>query len=147
MKYIPLISILLLLTGCYRTENGLVIVKPDYEKRNIQVTGKDLKILLRANALLANANTWSRSSERECSNREPYSLYCALKKSSIEIDGRYVHRQPALQEVRFAIDDLYRNSWKSHRLADFNSNKETTFSDIEKVLSLAIERVSRKLQK
>ena len=41
-----------ILSGCYRTENGLVLGLPDYEKREITVTPIDLEILLRANALL-----------------------------------------------------------------------------------------------
>ncbi len=147
MRYVLTVLMLLLLSGCYRTENGLIFGKPDYEKRNIQVTGIDLKILLRANDLLVDEKSWSRKNERECNNQKPYSLYCALEKSSIEIIGSYIHRQPALQEVRFSIDDLYGDYWEYHRLADFNSNKKTSFLDIKKVLSVAIQRVKQKLRK
>jgi hypothetical protein len=138
---------MLVITGCYRTENGLVFGKPDYEKRDILVAEIDLKILLRANELLADEKSWHRKSERECNNQEPYSLYCALKKSSIEVNGNYIHRQPAFQEVRFVIDDLYKDYWEVHRLADFNSNEKTSHEDIKKVLTVAIERVKKKLQR
>lgn len=147
MKYLLVVFLILIISGCYRTENGLVFGKPEYEKRNISVTEMDLNILLRANDLLIDERSWSRKNERECNNQEPYSLYCALEKSSVEINGSYVHRQPALQEVRFAIDDLYGGYWEAHRLADFNVNRRTSFLDIKKVLSVAIERVRKKLQK
>ena len=47
-----------------------------------------------------------------------------------EVTGDYVHRHPALQEVRFIIDDKYNNRWKVHILADYNINPETSIKDI-----------------
>ncbi len=146
-KYMLLVFILPVLSGCHRTENGLVFGKPAYEKRNIPVTKIDLNILLRANELLTEKKSWSRKGKRECNNHEPYTLYCALKKSSLEIKGSYIHRQSAFQEVRFTIEDLYRDHWHVHRLADFNSNEKTSFLDIKKVLFITIERVKKKLHK
>ena len=59
--------------------------------------------------------------------------------------GEYVHRQPALQEVRFAIDDNYKDRWDKHRLVDFNSHNDTNFADIKYVLNVAISTVRRKI--
>ncbi len=133
------------LVGCYRTEHGFVFGKPDYEKRDIEVAEIDLKILERTNELLLEKN-WTKDSLRICSESERLSLYCALERASIEVNGEYKHRQAALQEVRFAIDDHYRGYWSKHRLGDFNGNKSTRFSDIKKVIAVAITSVQLKLK-
>ena len=68
-----------------------------------------------------------------------------IKVSNI-VDGQYIHRRPALQEVRFTIDDNYKDRWKVHRLADFNSHPNTTYTDVVKVLDVTIYRVKQKLE-
>ena len=73
------------------------------------------------------------------------SLYCALERASIEVNGVYVHRQAALQEIRFIINDQYKNRWKGHRLADFNAHPGTSFKDIKSVINSAIMVVKNKL--
>jgi hypothetical protein len=50
-----------------------------------------------------------------------------------------------LQEVRFSIDDNYKNRWSTHRLIDFNANKDTRFEDIKSVLNMAISNVKIKI--
>ena len=72
-------------------------------------------------------------------------MYRALETASIVVMGEYVHRQPALQEVRFAIDDNYKDRWDKHRLVDFNSHSDTSFADIKYVLNVAISNVIRKI--
>ena len=134
-----------ILFGCYRTENGLVVGLPDYEKRHIAVTPVDLDILLKADTLLQGQSSWSKDGSRFCSDSTTLSLFCALQKASIEVTGKYVHRQPALQEVRFVIDDNYRSRWKVHRLADFNAHPDTRFNDVKTVIAIAIKNVKRKL--
>jgi hypothetical protein len=136
---------MLLLSGCYQTENGIVFGKPEYEKRSIAVTVVDLKILQVADDLLSDEDGWSKDSETDCYIQEKNSLFCALEKASIEVNGQYIHRKAALQEVRFAIDDYYPSYWRQHRLADFNSNPQTRFSDIKRVIAVAINNVKRKL--
>ena len=146
MKILIILTLLsLLLVACTRTENGLVFGLPGYEKRDIQVTIMDLEILEKAKNLLINTENWSKDELRTCDSNPPYNLYCALEKASIIVDGKYIHRRPALQEVRFTIDDKYKNRWKVHRLADFNKHPITTHNDIINVLNEAIERVKRKL--
>jgi hypothetical protein len=140
-------SVLLFLSGCYQTENGIVILKPDYEKRTIEVTALDLRILELTDEFLESEDAWSKDSERVCAQSRRLSLYCALEKASIEVLGEYKHRQAALQEVRFAIDDNYSGYWSKHRLGDFNGNDKTEFSDIKKVLAIAIKAVELKLGK
>ncbi len=146
VKILLVLLVSFLVTGClYKTENGIVFGKPSYEQRDVKVTQNDLKILLRVDGLLTEEN-WSKDSLRTCSNSDQMNLYCALEKATIEVNGAYSHRQPALQEVRFAIDDLYRSYWTKHRLGDFNGNNLTSFSDIEKVIAMALHRVRSKLK-
>ena len=138
---------LLILCSCYRTENGLVLGLPDYEKKSIKVAQADLTILLKADSLLKDESTWSKRADRVCNNSDRLSLFCALHNSTIEVIGKYVHRQPALQEVRFVINDNFRKRWKIHRLADFNANPDTSFKDVKFVIDQAITVVKKKLHK
>ena len=145
-KLIILIIISLSLFSCTRTENGLVFGIPEYEKRDIKVSNIDLSILLKTKELLSMKDSWTRDNLRTCSGNSPYNLYCALEAASNIVDGQYIHRRPALQEVRFTIDDNYKDRWKVHRLADFNSHPNTTYTDVVKVLDVTIYRVKQKLE-
>ncbi len=131
--------------GVYKTENGIVLGMPDYEKRDIRVSQVDLDILTRADGLLSGENEWSKARVPDCRQSDKLDLYCALERASVEVLGTYVHRQPALQEVRFAIDDRYRQRWTKHRLADFNAHGDTGFEDVKSVLAQAIATVKEKL--
>lgn len=131
--------------GVYKTENGIVLGLPDYEKRSVHVSQVDLEILNKADALLLDESIWRKESVSECSLSKKLDLYCALEKASVEVMGKYIHRQPALQEVRFAIDDNYRQRWTKHRLIDFNANKDTNFEDVKSVIEQAIMTVKGKL--
>ena len=145
MKLLFFLLTMFSVLGCHRTEDGLVLGRPIYEQRDIDVSEIDLKILKRADELLLE-NNWTKDSLRTCAEAEKLSLYCALEKASIDVTGEYTHRQAALQEVRFAIDEHYRSYWSKHRLGDFNGNKSTRFSDVKKVISVAISRVQMKLK-
>jgi hypothetical protein len=57
-----------------------------------------------------------------------------------------MHRQPALQEIRFVIEDNYKNRWSVHRLADFNAHPDTTFNDVKLVIAKAVGTVKSKLR-
>lgn len=146
LKITSIILMTLVPGSCYQTESGLVFGLPEYEMKNIKVTQVDLDILLHANALLSDKSVWIKAPIRVCSDSAKLTLLCALEKSSIKVNGKYTHRQPALQEVRFLIDDNYRNRWKVHRLEDFNSAPETTFEDVKSVIARAIETVKGKLR-
>jgi hypothetical protein len=131
--------------GVYKTENGIVLGLPDFEKRDIHVSQVDLDILTKADTLLPNESRWRKGRASNCSQSEKLDLYCALERASVEVTGKYIHRQPALQEVRFSIDDHYRDRWEKHRLIDFNFNKDTSFEDVKSVLAQAIDTVTKKL--
>lgn len=135
----------MMLAACYQTENGLVWGLPDYEKRDIRVTQSDLDILLKVDALLPEEAAWSREGGRSCQNRAKLNLLCALEQATVTVTGAYHHRQPALQMVRFVIDDHYRDRWKVHRLEDFNVHPDTSFRDVKNVLAQATRMVKTRL--
>ncbi len=146
MKVITILMAVLFLASCYQTETGLVIGVPDYEKRNVEVTQVDLDILLSTDTLLKEKSSWSKEVIRVCKDPARLTLLCAMERASIEVNGQYIHRQPALQEVRFIIDDNYPNRWKVHRLEEFNSHPETTFEDVKSVVAKAIANVQDKMR-
>jgi len=82
------------------------------ESREQPVTKADLRILQRADALLQDPASWNRHDDRVCSDDEAAgkrSLFCALQKADTEVLGTYEHRNVALQEVRFAVEDATRD--------------------------------------
>ncbi len=140
-----ILALSLMLTACYQTETGLVLGHPDYEKQTIRVTAQDLAVLQEAKSLLSNSENWAKDSKRECQGGPPYNLYCALERASIAITGQYIHRRPALQEVRFVIDDRYKDRWQIHRLGDFNGHEKTTHTEVIEVIDTAANRIKFKL--
>ncbi len=131
------------------------------ESRDQPVTDADLRILQRADALLASPDAWNRRDDRRCDDDEAAgkrSLFCALQKAETDVRGAYVHRSVALQEVRFAIQDATEHrraemTWNSlkhfslpHRLMDYNNLPDTRLEDIHAILRVAMNHVASRLQ-
>ena len=146
MKKTLLIIFIFSLSGCglYNGDNGLSFFKPYYMKKDRVVKDEDIKILQYALKLLSDENQWNRQDDRLCFYDEKWSLFCALAKASIEVDGKYKHRRVALQEVRFTIDKYYHNRWKKHQLQDFNNHEKTNFDEIKKVLIDTKKRLKKR---
>jgi hypothetical protein len=120
---------------------------PAYEQRDQPVTKGDLLILKRADEILSDETKWNRKDDRTCKPEDKvWSLFCALQKASIEILGKYDHRRVALQEVRFAIEDVTKGREFEHRLMDYNNLPTTQFKNIKQVLKMATEKVATKLE-
>lgn len=104
-------------------------------------TRTDLTILRDARRRLEAAPSWDRADDRDCENDAPgsLSLYCALARATREAMGKYYHRQPAMQSVRRAIDERWRDRVVSHRLIDFNNHPATTMDDVLAMLDRAVE--------
>lgn len=133
-----LCTVFLLLAACAST--------PAYEKRDLPVDENDLRILDRADAILSDASKWNRHDTRECDpNATTWSLFCALQKANVEVLGTYDHRRAALQEVRFAIEEVAHRDFE-HRLMDFNNLPETKFEDVRKVIAIARAKVQLRLK-
>jgi len=127
----------------------LTSTSPQLEQRDLPVTSDDLRILEKADSLLKDESVWNRRDDRECQDDEATSkrsLFCALQKACIEVLGQYEHRRVALQEVRFAVEDATRGRAFEHRLRDFNNLPETGLVDIKRVLRVAKDRVTSRLQ-
>ncbi|MBF6023714.1 DUF6197 family protein [Lysobacter niastensis] len=126
---------------------GCATVPPSYEERDQPVSVADVEILDKADQLLASESDWNRKDTRECPpDAKTLSLFCALQKASIEVLGSYDHRRVALQEVRFAIEDVSGGREFEHRLMDFNNLPETKFGDVKKVIAIARGRVVERLE-
>lgn len=116
------------------------------ERRDQPVTDDDLRILLRANQILSSPSVWNRHDTRECHDTDKtWSLFCALEKASREVLKEYRHREVALQEVRFAIEDVTDGREFEHRLRDYNNLPDTQLADVKRVLTIATHRVRIRL--
>ena len=139
---------------------GWIVQQLRLESREQRVTEADLRILQRAAALLKDPAVWNRHDDRLCSDDEATgkrSLFCALQKADTEVLGTYEHRNVALQEVRFAVEDAMRDRQTDlmfdalrqgrlpHRMMDFNNLPDTRFEDIHNVLRVATTRVAARL--
>jgi hypothetical protein len=120
----------------------------DAEDRNLKFDSTDLKIIERADLILSDSSHWNRHDDRECSDdiaNGKYSLYCALYKASVDVAGKYAHRRPAMQIVRFTLEKYANGRVKEHRLMDWNNHPATTFADVKKVLKESIAEVKKQL--
>lgn len=101
----------------------------------------------RAKEILGSPDKWNRADNRICSpDAKTFSLYCALEKATQELSDKFEHRGAAMQEARFVIEDIARNSpYYDHRLMDFNNDSSTTFFDVEKFFQLLEDRVNARL--
>jgi hypothetical protein len=118
----------------------------ELERRDQPVTEEDLRILVRANQILSSPAVWNRHDTRECHDSDKtWSLFCALEKASREVLKEYRHREVALQEVRFAIEDVTDGREFQHRLMDYNNLPDTQLADVKRVLTIATHRVRVRL--
>ena len=119
--------------------------KPKWENKEQPVSKEDLQILLRAKEILSDQSQWNSDDDRVCNENDvKWSLFCALKKATIETLGEYIHRRVALMEVRWIIDKLMEGEDYEHRLMDFNNTRE--YDDIINVLNESIKRVQDRLE-
>ena len=120
-------------------------MKPEWENKEQPVSNEDLQILQSAREILSDESKWNSDDYRVCNEYDTkWSLFCALKKATIETLGEYDHRRVALMEVRWIIHKLMEGEDFKHRLMDFNNTRE--FDDIIKVLDESIQKVQVKLK-
>lgn len=109
----------------------------------------DVQILKRADAILSSESIWSREDDRKCQDdidSNNYSLFCALYKASLDVVGEYDHRKPGLQQVRWLIQDQFKERLAGHRLMDFNNHENTSFDEIKKLLKQSIVIIEQKVK-
>ena len=119
-------------------------MKPKWENRQQPISIEDLQILERANIILSDESKWNSDDDRICNEDDTkWSLFCALKKATIEVLGEYDHRRVALMEVRWIIQKLMEGEQFQHRLMDFNNTRN--FNDVKNVINESISNVTKKL--
>ncbi len=111
------------------------------------VSEGDIRIVRRAREILNSPAKWNRADNRECpATQSTYSLYCALEKATQEVSKNFEHRGAAMQEARFAIDEvLAKGNHYEHRLKDYNNDPKTTFADVQRFFTLIEERIQKRL--
>ena len=111
------------------------------------VTQADLQIVQRARKILDSPSNWNRADNRVCpEGAKTFSLYCALEMATIEVGGKSEHRGAALQETRFVIDEIAAARKYEHRLMGYNNDPNTTFTDIQEVLSIVERLIALRLK-
>lgn len=111
-------------------------------------TKQDLEIIEMAEKLLADSTHWHKNDDRDCADdisSNQWSLFCALKHSSLAITGEYNHHNTAIQTARFVIDEIIPNHGFAHTLMDFNNAPPTKHGDILHVLELSKKRIEQEL--
>lgn len=99
----------------------------------VPVTAEDLKIIKLAKELLSEEKYWHKEDDRNCIDdlaNKSFSLYCALRISSLEVENKYNHRNAVLQKLRHLIDEKHPNNKWNHRLIHYNNREETSYQDV-----------------
>jgi hypothetical protein len=144
MKYILALTLII--------ASGIEVFGQEFTKdngnRDLPFDSIDVLILNRADDILSSESIWSKEDDRKCLDdidSNHYSLFCALYKASLDIAGEYDHRKPGLQQVRWIIDDLYKDRLAGHRLMDFNNHEKTSFEEVKGLLEQSILIVEQKI--
>ena len=143
MKAVPLLVLALCALGRAQDSKftGTSDAKPP-------VAEGDIRIVRRLREIMNSPAVWDRAEDdRECPpTQKTYSLYCALEKATEEVSKTFEHRGAAMQEARFAIDEvLAKGNHYEHRLMNYNNDPKTTFADVQKFFNLVEERIKKRL--
>jgi hypothetical protein len=127
---------------------GVPHAQTDDSNAHPPVSPDDIRILQRAEQILDSPAHWNRNDNRKCpADAKTFSLYCAVERATDEISGHFAHREAAMQEVRFVIDDIAANRHYEHRLMNYNNDSTTALADIQHVLKVAEANITKKLVK
>jgi len=157
-RAVALVFVLLipLVAARAQTPQGEIISLDDEYNVTLPASPEDLRIVQRAEQILNRPEKWDRSDTRVCHVKacnlgcptlaQTFSLYCALKRATEEVNRRFEHRGRVMQEARFVIDEIAVNRKDfEHRLEGYNNSPERTFDDIQKVLLLLEDRIRKGL--
>ena len=131
-----------------RVQNNRLTFKIDHDP-DVPVTTTDLKIIRKAKDLLKGEKSWHKNDDRDCEDdieNGSYSLFCALKSASIEMEGGYNHRNAIMQKIRHTIVQMYPDKEWEHRLKDFNNMPETDFDVLMDLLNRVESEVVKELE-
>jgi hypothetical protein len=118
---------------------------PGGSQAQTPVTESDIKIIKRALQIIDSPTKWDRHDTQDCkADATTFSLYCALIKAATEVNNSS-DRSLAVHEVRTAIDETPNHKSYSSRITDFNNDPTVTFADLQKLLQLVEERLTKRL--
>ena len=104
----------------------------------VPVTEEDLRMIVIAKKMLSEEKYWHKEDDRNCDDdlaNKSFSIYCALRMASLEVEEKYNHRNAVLQKLRHLIEEKFPNKKWKHRLMDFNNMPEVTFADVQEMLA------------
>jgi hypothetical protein len=113
-----------------------------------QVPKTELEILKRVRALLDSPAKWNRASTQDCPADAPtIGLYCAFQRASIEVSGKFYDDGLAIQETRRVISETAPNRKKYQaRLIDYNNDPTVSLADLQKLLQVVQDRLTKSLE-
>ncbi|HJZ82758.1 MAG TPA: hypothetical protein VKD91_20505 [Pyrinomonadaceae bacterium] len=111
------------------------------------VTKADIAIAKRARQILDSPAKWNRQDTQDCpADAKTFGLYCALAKATTEITGASDDQGAAFREARRVIVETAPNARNYQaRLIDFNHDPTVTLADVQKLLRLVEERLTKQL--
>ena len=128
---------------------GYAITVEDFSESKVLVfDSTDLRIIQKVDSILSDKSKWNKDDDRDCIDdihKGKYSLFCALYKASKDVTGKYEHRRPVMQQVRFIIEKKEQGRVINHRLMDWNNHPETSFEELKQVLKEAQESIETQL--
>jgi hypothetical protein len=109
------------------------------------VTKADLQIVKRVREILDSPSKWNRASTQTCpEDAQTFGLFCAFEKAAKEVNGNF--DGAATEETRIVISETAPNRDKYRgRLVDYNNDPAITFADLQKLLQLVEERLTKRL--
>lgn len=107
----------------------------------------DLEILAQAKRRISDARRWNRRDTRDCERddaRKSWSLFCTLRRSVVDVDGEYNHKNTPMEFIRQSIEDRCPDAEFDHILMEYN-NATTTHADILSLFDAAADKVNAEL--
>lgn len=109
------------------------------------VTKADLQIIRRVRQMLDSPSKWNRADTQDCpADANTISLFCALKASIVEVNGKFGGNEAAMRQTRRVISESAPNCDKYQALlTDYNNDPTVTFADIQKLLQIVEEYLAK----
>src|ERR1700733_1771079 len=105
----------------------------------------DVQIIKRAREILNSPSKWNRIATQDCpSNATTFNLFCALHTAEVQVTGKSDDESMAMNETRawITLSAPHGSKYKA-RLVDYNNDPMTSFEDVQKLLRLVEERLSK----
>ena len=111
------------------------------------VSEVDIQILKKAKEIFLSQESRNLEGDRICGDdieTGNFSLFCSLYYASIEVDGVYRHRRPAIRLAREEAVKRYPGEY-AHELRDINNNPDITNQELVDILDFCIAKLTEEL--